>query len=70
MFSGATFNSRSADHICSIQLFPVPVKENLPDSIHDLVAFGVTTKVNLIHGKKNAHSSGEFSGEWAFCAGG
>jgi hypothetical protein len=26
----------------------------------------VTTKVNLIHGKKNAHSSEEFSGEWAF----
>lgn len=26
----------------------------------------MTTKVNLIHGKKNAHSSEEFSGEWAF----
>ena len=25
----------------------------------------MTTKVNLIHGKKNAHSSEEFSGEWA-----
>jgi len=25
----------------------------------------VTTKVNLIYGKKNAHSSEEFSGEWA-----
>ena len=34
--------------------------------IHDLVAIWVTTKVNLIHGKKNAHSSEEFSGEWAF----
>ena len=33
--------------------------------IHDLVAIWVTTKVNLIHGKKNAHSSEEFSGEWA-----
>ena len=30
--------------------------------IHDLVAIWVTTKVNLIHGKKNAHSSEEFSG--------
>lgn len=26
----------------------------------------MTTKVNLIHGKKNAHSSEEFSGEWEF----
>ena len=26
----------------------------------------MTTKVNLIHGKKNAHSPEEFSGEWAF----
>ena len=26
----------------------------------------MTTKVNLIHGKKNAHSSEEFSGEWVF----
>lgn len=26
----------------------------------------MTTEVNLIHGKKNAHSSEEFSGEWAF----
>ena len=34
--------------------------------IHDLVAIWVTTKVNLIHGKKNAHSSEKFSGEWAF----
>ena len=34
--------------------------------IHDLVAIWVTTEVNLIHGKKNAHSSEEFSGEWAF----
>lgn len=25
----------------------------------------MTTEVNLIHGKKNAHSSEEFSGEWA-----
>lgn len=25
----------------------------------------MTTKVNLIHGKKNAHSSEEFSREWA-----
>ena len=25
----------------------------------------MTTKVNLIHGKKNAHSSEKFSGEWA-----
>ena len=33
--------------------------------IHDLVAIWVTTKVYLIHGKKNAHSSEEFSGEWA-----
>ena len=33
--------------------------------IHDLVAIWVTTKVNLIHGKKNAHPSEEFSGEWA-----
>ena len=33
--------------------------------IHDLVAIWVITKVNLIHGKKNAHSSEEFSGEWA-----
>ena len=33
--------------------------------IHDLVAIWVTTKVNLIHGKKNAHSSEKFSGEWA-----
>ena len=33
--------------------------------IHDLVAIWVTTEVNLIHGKKNAHSSEEFSGEWA-----
>ena len=31
--SGATANSISATHICSRQLFPVPVKENLPDSI-------------------------------------
>jgi len=30
----------------------------------------VTTKVNLIHGKKNAHSSEEFSGSGQFCAGG
>ena len=34
--------------------------------IHDLVAIWVTTKVNLIYGKKNAHSSEKFSGEWAF----
>ena len=33
--------------------------------IHDLVAIWVTTKVNLVHGKKNAHSSEKFSGEWA-----
>jgi len=26
----------------------------------------VTAKSNLIHGKKNAHSSEKFSGEWAF----
>lgn len=26
----------------------------------------MTTEVNLIRGKKNAHSSEEFSGEWAF----
>lgn len=26
----------------------------------------MTTKVNLIHGKKIAHSSEEFSGGWAF----
>ena len=26
----------------------------------------MTTEVNLTHGKKNAHSSEEFSGEWAF----
>ena len=32
----------------------------------DLMAVWVTTKVNLIRGKKNAHSSEEFSGEWAF----
>ena len=25
----------------------------------------MTAEVNLIHGKKNAHSSEEFSGEWA-----
>ena len=35
--------------------------------IHDLVAVWVTAKSNLIHGKKNAHSSEESSGEWAFC---
>ena len=34
--------------------------------IHDLVAIWVTAKSNLIHGKKNAHSSEKFSGEWAF----
>ena len=34
--------------------------------IHDLVAIWVTTKVYLIYRKKNAHSSEEFSGEWAF----
>ena len=33
--------------------------------IHDLVAVWVTTRVSLIYGKKNAHSSEEFSGEWA-----
>ena len=33
--------------------------------IHDLMAVWVTTKVNLIYRKKNAHSSEEFSGEWA-----
>ena len=25
----------------------------------------MTTEVNLVHGKKNAHSSEESSGEWA-----
>ena len=34
--------------------------------IHDLVAIWVTTKVYLIYRKMNAHSSEEFSGEWAF----
>ena len=31
--SGTTANSISATYICSRRLFPVPVKENLPDGI-------------------------------------
>ena len=34
----AIHKSRATLSKCSRQLFPVPVKENLPDSIHDLVA--------------------------------